>query len=66
MSADQAAHLFDMAWSEEGARTKMRMGLCAAHATIRKHGGEIDVQSTIGQGTTVTFTFPIPQGPART
>jgi signal transduction histidine kinase len=66
MSADQAAHLFDMAWSEEGGRTKMRMGLCAAHATIRKHGGEIDVQSAIGQGTTMTFTFPIPQRLAQT
>jgi two-component system, NtrC family, sensor kinase len=59
MSEEMAAHLFDMAWSEEGARTKMRMGLCAAQATTRKHGGEITVQSTIGQGTTVTFTFPI-------
>jgi signal transduction histidine kinase len=61
MSQEKAAHLFDMAWSEEGARTKMRMGLCAAQATLRKHGGEIAVESTPGQGTTVTFTFPIPQ-----
>jgi signal transduction histidine kinase len=60
MSDEQAKHLFDMAWSEQGARTKMRMGLCAALATMRKHGGEIAVQSTLGEGTTVTFTFPIP------
>jgi two-component system, NtrC family, sensor kinase len=59
MSAEKAARLFDMGWSEEGARTKMRMGLCAAHATTLKHGGAIAVQSKLGQGTTVTFTFPI-------
>jgi signal transduction histidine kinase len=60
MSPEKAAHLFDMAWAGEGARTKMRMGLSAAQATVRKHGGEIAVDSTPGQGTTVTFTFPIP------
>jgi signal transduction histidine kinase len=62
MSEEKAKHLFDMAWSEEGGRTKMRMGLCAADATTRKHGGKIDVQSTVGEGTTVTFTFPIGPG----
>ena len=60
MSEEKAARLFDMAWSEEGGRTKMRMGLCAAHATARKHGGEITVESALGRGTTVTFTFPVP------
>ncbi len=59
MSAEKAARLFDMAWSEEGARTKMRMGLCAAQATTRKHGGEIVVDSALGRGTTVTFALPV-------
>jgi signal transduction histidine kinase len=62
MSQEKAAHLFDMAWSEEGARTKMRMGLCAAQATTRRHGGEIEVQSTLGAGTTVTFLLPVARG----
>jgi two-component system, NtrC family, sensor kinase len=58
MSADKAEHLFDMAWSEEGGRTKMRMGLCAAHATVQKHEGRIEVQSALGAGTIMTFVFP--------
>ncbi len=58
MSPEKAAHLFDMAWSEGGARTKMRMGLCAAHATASKHSGEIEVESTLGEGTTLTFVLP--------
>jgi hypothetical protein len=30
MSADEAAHLFDVTWSLRGARAKMRLGLAAA------------------------------------
>jgi two-component system, NtrC family, sensor kinase len=63
MSEEKAKHLFDMAWSEEGGRTKMRMGLCAAHVTTQKHGGDIEVHSILGEGTTVTFTLPISAGP---
>lgn len=59
MSNEKAAHLFDMAWSEEGERTKMRMGLCAAHAATVKHGGTVEVASVLGRGTTVTFMFPV-------
>lgn len=57
MSAEQAAHLFDVTFSEEG-RTRMRLGLSAAYTTMQKHGGTIDVDSTLGEGTTVTFRFP--------
>ncbi len=60
MSQEQAANLFDVAWSEDGNRTSMRLGLAAAYSTMQKHGGTLDVQSTLGQGTTVTFGFPAP------
>ena len=58
MSQEEAAHLFDIGWSEGGGRTKMRLGLSAAHTTTRRHGGTIEVASTIGAGTTITFRFP--------
>lgn len=61
MSKERSANLFDVAWSEDGQRTRMRLGLSAAYSTTQKHGGTLDVQSTLGQGTTVTFSFPIPQ-----
>ena len=32
-----------------------------AEATMQKHGGTMEVQSVLGQGTIVTFRFPIPQ-----
>lgn len=58
MTEEQVAHLFDVGWSEEGERVKMRLGLSAAYATMQKHGGAIDVDSEPGEGTTVTLRFP--------
>lgn len=64
MDPERVATLFDVSWSEDGARTKMRLGLSAAYATMQKHGGTIDVASRLGQGTTVTFRIPVgPSGP---
>jgi two-component system NtrC family sensor kinase len=59
MSEEQAANLFDVTWSEEGTRTRMRLGLSAAYTTTQKHGGTMEVQSVAGEGTTVSFRFPI-------
>lgn len=58
MSDSERAHLFDVGWSAEGKRTKMRLGLSAAHATVQHHGGVIDVASSLGQGTVFTLRFP--------
>jgi two-component system NtrC family sensor kinase len=57
MSADKVAHLFDVAWSDDGRRTTMRLGLSAAYTTMQRHGGRIEVDSAPGEGTTVTFAF---------
>jgi len=58
MDEDEAARLFDVDWSARGPRTRMRLGLAAAHSTMQEHGGAIDVESAPGAGTTVTFRFP--------
>jgi GAF domain-containing protein/CheY-like chemotaxis protein len=42
------------------------LGLPVAYGAIRRHGGEIAVESTPGQGTTVTFWLPAPALPAGT
>jgi len=60
MSDQEAAHLFDVAWGEDGTRIKMRLGLSAAYTTMQNHGGTLEVESAPGQGTTVTFRFPLP------
>lgn len=59
MSPETVAHLFDVGWAADGPRAKMRLGLSAAYATARRHGGTIEVKSTLGEGTTVTFRLPL-------
>ena len=59
MTAEQVDHLFDVGWSEGGPRTKMRLGLLAAHATMQQHEGHIHVISKVGQGTTITLWWPL-------
>jgi signal transduction histidine kinase len=36
------------------------LGLAMVHATMRRHGGAIDVQSTVGKGTIFTLLLPRP------
>lgn len=60
-----AAHLFDMAWSDATGRTKMRMGLCAALVTTRRHGGSMEVETVLGEGTTIVFRLPTGAEPDR-
>ena len=62
MSEDERVHLFDVGWSADRRRTKMRLGLAAAHATVQRHGGRVAVQSAPGKGTTFVFSFPAHQG----
>ncbi|MCB9557885.1 MAG: tetratricopeptide repeat protein [Deltaproteobacteria bacterium] len=59
MSERQVAQLFDVSLSDDRSRTEMRFGLAAAYATVDKHGGRIDVQSALGEGTTVRFFLPV-------
>jgi signal transduction histidine kinase len=34
------------------------LGLAMVHATIRRHGGAVEVESTVGHGTTFTLLLP--------
>ena len=34
------------------------LGLSMVHGTVRRHGGELDIDSTPGQGTTIRITLP--------
>lgn len=61
LSETELSHLFERHY--RGAATRdavpgMGIGLAIARDIVAAHGGHIWVESTLGQGTTVTFTLP--------
>lgn len=59
IARDDLAHIFDRYWQARGReRVGAGLGLWIAKGIIDAHGGEIDVQSEPGVGTTVRFTLP--------
>ncbi len=54
----QLEHLFEPTFSRKGSRIKAGLGLFAAYNIVKKHQGDIKVESEIGRGTTVTLDLP--------
>ena len=53
-------HLFKQYWkAPESSRDGAGLGLFIAHGIIAAHGGDIRVDSQLGQGTTVRFCLPV-------
>jgi len=52
-------HAFDPFFSAKPAGRQVGMGLARAQQLVLAHGGRIDLESRLNQGTTATLTFPI-------
>jgi len=63
ISNEDLAHIFDRFYrvkSVEVSKAKgVGLGLHIASVIIKRHGGKIDVKSTLGKGTTVQITLPL-------
>ena len=62
MTPEVQNQLFNPAFSTKGARVKAGMGLMVSLNIVQKHGGRIEVDSTIGQGSTFTVVGPCSGG----
>lgn len=67
IAPDQIGKLFQPQFRRAGGRIEAKMGLFGAYHIVRKHGGEIHVDSTVGQGSTFTLTVAVhPNGRSAT
>ncbi|MCG8607334.1 HAMP domain-containing histidine kinase [bacterium] len=59
---EKRSGLFDIGFSAGKGRVRMGLGLPMAHRIVARHGGELSVESEIGQGTRFTILLPINGG----
>jgi signal transduction histidine kinase len=50
--------VFDAAFTRKRDRVGLSLGLLITAQIIRDHGGDIRIESTLGEGTTVTVLLP--------
>jgi heavy metal sensor kinase len=70
IDAEHIPHIFDRFYRVDPARGRettggIGLGLAICRSIVDAHGGTIDVASTVGRGTQVSFTLPVPTDPRR-
>lgn len=75
IAAEHLPYLFERFYRVEGARTRRRehngqagagLGLAIAHEIVRAHGGNLSVESEVGQGTIIIVELPADANPVMT
>jgi len=59
MTPEQLANLFDPGFTQKEQRIGAGLGLIITGQIVRENGGDIQIRSTPGVGTSVTISFPV-------
>ena len=59
ISEENLEHIFDPFFTTKGVGKGTGLGLAISYGIVSEHGGHIDVQSELDQGTTVTVRLPV-------
>ena len=65
MTAEQATRVFDRFYRADRSRTRTGgasagLGLAIARSTARAHGGDVELETAVGQGACFRLTLPVP------
>jgi len=59
ISPENLTKIFDPFFTTKAEGKGVGLGLAVSYGIVHAHGGEIEVKSTVGQGTTFTVTLPL-------
>lgn len=58
--AERLSRLFDPAFRVQGSRVGTSWGLFVSRSIISEHGGQLEISSAVGRGTTAKIVLPLP------
>jgi two-component system, NtrC family, sensor kinase len=64
ITPENLTKIFDPFFTTKSEGKGVGLGLAVSYGIVQAHGGDIEVKSQVGEGTTFTVTLPLEQHPA--